>query len=90
MRRVLILIGAATLVASLVTPAASTANKAAQQGRWSKPFAELPKFAKRPPKNVKESLKIPPAVSMAMLPNGRVVYWGGLEGNRERHRSGRR
>lgn len=49
-------------------------------GLWSKPFAELPLFATRPPKNIKESLRIPPAVSMAMLPDGRIIYWGGLEG----------
>jgi hypothetical protein len=49
-------------------------------GQWSEPFAELDVFAKRPPKDIEESLKIPPAVSMAMLPDGRVIYWGGLEG----------
>jgi hypothetical protein len=54
--------------------------KPSDVGSWSHPFAEIPLFAKRPPKNVKESLKIPPAVSMAMLPDGRIVYWGGLEG----------
>ena len=54
-------------------------KKAARMGLWNKPIAELPVFAKRPPKDTKESTKIPPAVSMAMLPDGRVVYWGGLE-----------
>lgn len=52
----------------------------ATTGSWSSPFAEIPLFAKRPPKNVEESLKSPPAVSIATLPDGRLVYWGGLEG----------
>lgn len=62
---------------------ASSAGKRPKPGKlgsWSKPFAEDPLFAKRPPKNIKESKKTPPAVSMAMLPDGRVIYWGGLEG----------
>jgi Domain of unknown function (DUF1929) len=65
-----------------VTPggAAGGRSKAETKGDWLKPFAEIPLFAKRPPKTIKESLKIPPAVSMAMLPDGRIVYWGGLEG----------
>lgn len=49
-------------------------------GHWSKPFAEIARFARRPPKNVKESLKSPVAVSMVVLPDGRIMYWGGLEG----------
>lgn len=82
MRRFLIVI---TVMALLTTLTGSYATGAARKdagklGRWQRPFAELPLFAKRPPKNVKESSKIPPAVSMAMLPDGRVIYWGGLEG----------
>jgi hypothetical protein len=70
------------VVVAVLVPASGAEESAApaKAGDWSKPFAELPIFAKRPPRNVKESLKIPPAVSMAMLPDGRVIYWGGLEG----------
>ena len=71
-------------VAALISPSAgATSSKyaaAAKSGSWSKPFAELDVFAKRPPETVKESLKIPPAVSMAVLRDGRIIYWGGLEG----------
>ena len=76
----------ATLVAvTAATVAAPVATGAARKdpgkvGSWSRPFAEIPLFAKRPPKNVKESLKSPPAVSIATLPNGKLVFWGGLEG----------
>jgi Domain of unknown function (DUF1929) len=83
MRRVTAATGVVLSVALiLAATGASGASKpkASVVGRWSKPFAELKVFAKRPPKNVKESKKLPPAVSMAMLPDGRIVYWGGLEG----------
>lgn len=69
---------AATLAAAAATGAAR--KDAGKVGEWSRPFAEIPMFAKRPPKNVKESLKSPPAVSIATLPNGKLVFWGGLEG----------
>lgn len=71
----------ALTAATSATPATGAAGRSPdQRGSFSKPFAEIPLFAKRPPKNVKESLKSPPAVSMAVLPNGKIVYWGGLEG----------
>ena len=69
---------ASTLTGSIATGAAR--KDAGKVGRWGKPFAELPIFAKRPPRNIRESLKVPPAVSMGMLPDGRIIYWGGLEG----------
>ena len=72
---------AVTAVTAVVPSATGAARKdPGKVGSFSKPFAELPIFAKRPPKNVKESLKSPPAVSIAMLPTGKIVYWGGLEG----------
>jgi hypothetical protein len=82
MRRIVACATAGLLVASLGSAplAAGSAKKPQAVGRWSRPFAEMPRFAKRPPKNIKESLKIPPAVSAAVLPDGRIVYWGGLEG----------
>ena len=81
MRRVLTLTAVMALfVAALGGSTATAAKNPRKLGEWGKPFAELPLFAKRPPKNIKESLKTPPAVSMAMLPNGKIIYWGGLEG----------
>jgi len=68
------------LVATMSAGAiAGDAAKLDKVGDWSKPFAEIDVFAKRPPKNSKESMKVPPAVAMSMLPDGRVLYWGGLE-----------
>lgn len=83
MKRIVIV--ATVLAMTAATAAAPSATGAVgkspgKKGTFGKPFAEIPLFAKRPPKNVKESLKSPPAVSMAMLPNGKIVYWGGLEG----------
>jgi hypothetical protein len=84
MKRIVIVTTIVALwAATLGSPSATgavDATKAAKTGSWSKPFAEIPLFAKRPPKNVKESLKSPPAVSIATLPNGKLVFWGGLEG----------
>jgi hypothetical protein len=81
LRRIIVPILACLAIGTMALPATSSAgNKAAEEGSFGKPFAELSLFAKRPPKSIKESTKIPPAVSMAMLPDGRIVYWGGLEG----------
>lgn len=52
----------------------------ASTGLWSDPIAENALFATRPPQTVDESLQYPPAVSTVVLPDGRVLYWGGLEG----------
>ncbi|MGH2754073.1 MAG: galactose oxidase-like domain-containing protein [Actinomycetota bacterium] len=82
-RRLLSGVVAVALIATLGSPGAGATDRrdaaAAKTGSWSKPFAELPVFAKRPPRTPKESMKIPPAVSMAVLPDGRIIYWGGLE-----------
>jgi len=80
MRRLGSAASAVILLAS--TGAVAIADEAPDPGKvgaWSKPFAEVAKFAKRPPRNAKESMAIPPAVAMSMLPDGRVLYWGGLE-----------
>lgn len=83
MRRLLILLLAGVLTTSLLGAALAldtTSKGARSAGKWSKPIAEMRLFAKRPPRTIKESKKLPPAVSMAMLPDGRIIYWGGLEG----------
>ncbi len=82
-RRLVCLSTIIVLIASLATPTSAALDakkrKSARIGKFQRPIAELALFAKRPPRTNKESTKIPPAVSMAMLPDGRVVYWGGLE-----------
>lgn len=76
--------GAALLAFSLIVAGSGGAHAAApspaKAGLWSAPFAEKSLFARRPPRTPAESKEIPPAVSMAVLPDGRVIYWGGLEG----------
>ncbi|MDQ3963724.1 MAG: DUF1929 domain-containing protein [Actinomycetota bacterium] len=80
MRRLLSTASVLVLLATASSGAtASDAAKAEKVGDWSMPFAELNLFAKRPPETPKESKRIPPAVAMSMLPDGRILYWGGLE-----------
>jgi len=83
MKRIAGILVVTVMMSALVAPGPGAVvgkRKASRFGKFKPPIAELPLFAKRPPKNTQESLKIPPAVSMAMMPDGRVVYWGGLEG----------
>ena len=56
---------------------------ASSLGRFSAPFAEDPTFNDRPPQTYEEAKRTPPAVHMAMLPDGRVAYFGGNEGNED-------
>lgn len=79
MRRALAVMLIALVAASLQSPTTAAPDKAASRGVWLPPIAEDALFAKRPPKTPKESMRVPTAVSMAMLPDGRVIYWGGLE-----------
>lgn len=82
-KRFLSILMLAVIVAGTAAPTSgadlAAKRKKARLGSFGRPIAELPLFAKRPPATVKESTKIPSAVSMAMLPDGRVAYWGGLE-----------
>ena len=77
-KRVAGILAVALIATSLAMPT-GLAAKRRKVGRFLAPIAELPLFAKRPPKDAKESVQIPSAVSMAMLPDGRIAYWGGLE-----------
>jgi hypothetical protein len=62
--------------AAIVTPAAAADG---DLGTWSPPFAEVAQFGDRPPANGDEAKAGgPPAVGIAMMPDGRIVYWGGL------------
>src|SRR5687768_5291672 len=72
----------AVIAGTLAAPGAIGAEPGdeAAVGEWSRPFAEIPKYAERPPQTVEESLESPPAVSIATLPDGRLIFWGGLEG----------
>lgn len=49
-------------------------------GEWSAPFTEDGRFVTAPPANPQEASSLPTAVSAAVLPDGRVIYWDGLAG----------
>ncbi|MEA2447485.1 MAG: hypothetical protein QOK47_1122 [Actinomycetota bacterium] len=68
------------LVAQSATATATDVPNPAEAGQFSAPFSEIPLFAERPPASNAEASRIPTAVSAAMLPDGRIIYWGGLEG----------
>lgn len=54
---------------------------AAQAGLWLPPFSEGgPSFR---PQNDEESKRYPTAVSVAVLADGRILYWNGLEGTED-------
>lgn len=52
----------------------------AEVGRWLAPFSEDGAFDQAPPDTEAESAQYPTAVSIAVLPNGKLLYWNGLEG----------
>jgi hypothetical protein len=80
-----LLVATATL-ASLLTAigvnnarAAAACAGAATQGCWTAPFSPFHEFDSKVPANAKESQKYPAAASVVMLPNGRIIYWNGLQ-----------
>ncbi len=75
-----LLLTLAITLAGAIPAAHGATGPASAVGEWSPPFAENPLFAIRPPQTTAESEQTPPAVSMVMLPDGRVLYWGGLTG----------
>ena len=49
-------------------------------GRWSTPFSEGGLFDERPPATRDEAKLLPTAVSLAVSPDGTIIYWNGTEG----------
>lgn len=63
------------------SPLETDADSRVKTGEWSKPFSEGgPDFV---PKTDEEAERYPSAVSMAVMPDGRVIYWNGLEGTEQ-------
>lgn len=81
-RRVFIATVSMALGASVVAvPHAATAQAdCATLGCWSAPFSESGLFDDAPPATPEEAGELPTAVSAAVMPSGRVVYWDGLAG----------
>lgn len=76
-RSIAILIACALVGAPALLPGASAQTTL---GSFSAPFAEDPTFDSRPPANGTEAKITPPAVSVSVLPDGRILYFGGLTG----------
>ena len=70
-----------TSLVGVGTPARATimCADATLQGCWSVPFSPFGEFDTRPPKTVAESAKYPSAASIAVMPDGRIVYFNGLQ-----------
>ena len=49
-------------------------------GTWAPPFTEDGRFLTAPPQTPQEARELPTAVSAAVLPDGRILYWDGLAG----------
>lgn len=84
LRRLVVVFSTVTVIAGIVAPASATSRLQADPataGEWLAPFAEDPTFAQRPPATKAESAATPTAVSIAVLPDGNLVYWNGLEGS---------
>jgi hypothetical protein len=77
------LIALATTASILTGLGAGTARAAtpacAADGCWTAPFSPFGQFDKAPPQTVAQSEKYPAAASAVMMPNGRIVYWNGLQ-----------
>ena len=70
----------ASILTGLGAGAARAATPAcASDGCWTAPFSPYGLFDKAPPQTPAESEKYPAAASAVMMPNGRIVYWNGLQ-----------
>lgn len=52
-----------------------------QVGSWSSPFSEGGFFNSAPPSSKAQSAQLPTAVSSVVMPNGKVLFWNGLQGS---------
>ena len=68
-----------SVLAGAMTTARASTPACAAQGCWTAPFSPFGLFDKAPPQTVAESEKFPAAASLVMMPNGRIVYWNGLQ-----------
>src|SRR5438067_741322 len=62
-----------------VTNARAAVPACAKLGCWTAPFSPFHAFDKRPPLTPQESMKYPSAASLVFMPDGRIVYWNGLQ-----------
>lgn len=79
------LVAAALVVGGTIAPAAAShaavlPSKPGVAGSWSAPFSEGGLFDERPPSTKEEAAMLPTAVSIAVSPDGTIIYWNGTEG----------
>ena len=89
LKRLVVVFAAVTAIAGLVAPAGASTmlqTDPAAAGEWSAPFSEDGLFDDAPPATKAESALLPTAVSIAVLPDGNLVYWNGLEGSESAER----
>lgn len=75
----MIVIALSLLAAGVAFPPALAAENPTLVGRWSKPFWEGGSSPYGPPSR-ENAKRFPTAVSAAVLPDGRLLYWNGAEG----------
>lgn len=73
------------VLGGLMAPAAASLDAASASnpgltGEWSAPFSEGGMFDEGPPSTKEEAAMLPTAVSIAVSPDGTIIYWNGLEG----------
>lgn len=68
-----------TVAVSGLMPFGAHAADEATLGQWLSPFSEARAFDGAPPADEVQSAQYPTAVSIAVLPDGNVVYWTGLD-----------
>jgi len=77
-RGVVLVLALPTMI--LAAPTASVAEDAKLAGAWSQPFWEGGAMPYDPP-SLEKSKAFPTAVTAVALPDGRVLFWNGLEGS---------
>lgn len=81
-RAVISILTTTMMIGGLVAPSGAThaVFEPSISGTWSPPFSEGGLFDERAPQTKEEGKKLPAAVSIAVLPNGTILYWNGIEG----------
>lgn len=86
-RPLISLIATVVVGAGVISPAEAAVTYEAPEssdlgsvGQWSAPFSEGGVFDESPPETREESKMFPTAASIAMSPDGTIIYWNGTEG----------
>ena len=69
----------ASILSGAMSSARAAAPSCAASGCWTAPFSPFGKFDKAPPSTPAAAEQYPAAASAVVLPNGRIVYWNGLQ-----------